>query len=305
MNEWPDSVDEILAGDQVVGFAYVTPAKGVVLQPLTNTGIPTEPVSSSVGMFRKLQRIQENPQVAVAYHTRTHGFSDRPEYVLVQGRASLTPVENREWLERHRDAWLRFAGPIPRNRLLEWWLREYHWRIGVQIEVERVVVWPDLGCRGPAAFYGAPLPDGSPAPQQPPAKGTAPRIRHARAARRAAGLANVLLGWVGADGYPVVVPVEVQGIDERGMLVHAPEGHLPDGARRAGFLAHAFARYTAGQNLIKHTGWLEPMGDGAAVYSPHTRAGYRMPESKIIFRFASGLVTKRRTRKARRAGFVP
>ena len=34
MSTWPDTVDEVLASDQVVGFAYVTPLRGVVLQRL-------------------------------------------------------------------------------------------------------------------------------------------------------------------------------------------------------------------------------------------------------------------------------
>ena len=305
MSTWPGEVDRVLTGDQVVGFAYVTPMAGVVLQPLTNMGTPTEPVSSSVAMFKKLERIRANPHVAVAYHTRKHGFSDRREYVLVQGRGSLTPVEDRGWIDAHREQWVRFAGPLPGNRLTEWWLREYHWRVGVRIDIKRVVVWPDLGLRGPAAVYGAPLPAESPAPQRPPAKGTEPRIRHGRAARRAAGLPHVLLGWVGADGYPTVVPVGVDGSEERGILLQAPADLLPEGARRAGFLAHDFTRYAAGQDLLKHTGWLEPTGGGAAVYAPHTQAGYRMPASKLVFRTASGLVTKWRTREAKRAGFIP
>src|ERR687892_2513812 len=90
---WPGAADEILGGDQVVVFAHVTPARGVVLTPLTNTGLREReagtmtPVSSSIGMWRKFERVRRNPHVAVVYHTREHGFSDRPEYVLVQGRA--------------------------------------------------------------------------------------------------------------------------------------------------------------------------------------------------------------------------
>jgi hypothetical protein len=305
MSRWPDTVDEILRGDQIVGFAYVTPAKGVVLQPLTNMGDPTEPVSSSVAMFRKLQRVQKDPHVAFAYHTRKHGFSDRPEFVLVQGRGSLTPVEDRDWVDRHRDEWIRFAGPLPRNRVAAWMRREYHWRVGIQVDIERVVVWPDLSCAGEAAVYGSPLPGRAADPQSPPAKGTGPRIRHARAARRAAGLPHVLLGWVGADGFPMVAPVDVHGTDDRGIALRAPDGLLPEGGRRAGLLAHDFARYAAGQDLAKHTGWLERTGDGEAVYAPHTKSGYRMPRSNVVFHLSSAFVTKWRTRTARRAGFIP
>lgn len=332
--EWPDSVDEIIGGDQVVGLAYVTPARGVVLLPLTNMALrdraagTIEPVSSSVGVWRKLEHIWRNPQVAVVYHTRLHGFSDRPEYVLVQGRASLSPVEETDWVERHLDNWERFAGPVPRGYLAERWLRAYHWRVGVSVAVERLVVWPDLACAGAPAVHGAPAVDGAPAvhgalavegapavhgaplppdppPQAPPAKGTGPRIRHRRAARRAARLPHVLLGWVGEDGFPVVVPVTVAGAEAGGIVVETAAA-LPPGGRRAGLLAHSFARYTFGQHKRAHTGWLEPdPAAGRALYAPHTESGYRFPESRLVFRIVSGAATTLGLRQARRAGFLP
>jgi hypothetical protein len=325
--EWPDAVDEVLTGDQVVGFAYVTPASGVVLLPLTNMGLSdraagtVEPVSSSVGAWKKLERIRRDPQVAVAYHTREHGFSDRSEYVLVQGRASLSPVAETDWVERHLESWERFAGPVPRGPLAERWLHAFHWRVGVQIAIERIAVWPDLACAGAPEVHGAPLPQ-PPAPHRPPGGGTAPRIRHRRAARRAAALPNVLLGWVGADGFPMVVPVGVRGIDPGGILLDLPPGgptgagdaglprspgaELARGGRRAGLLAHSFARYTFGQHKRAHTGWVEaPEGSGPAVYAPHTESGYRFPESRLLFRLVSGAVTTAGVRRARRAGYLP
>jgi hypothetical protein len=304
----PDPVDEVLRSDQAVAGAYVTPAGGVVLLPLTNTGLRDRetgritPFTSSIGMWRKLARIQQNPRIAVAYHTRAHGFSERPEYVLVQGRASLTPLADRAWIDRHREAWERFSG----RREVGLWeplLRAYHWRIAVNLDPERIVAWPDLICRGEPEVSGAPLP-AAPPPQQPPRNGTAPRIHHSRAARRAARLPHVLLGWVGGDGFPIVVPVRVEGVEERGIVLEAPPGTLPPGGRRAGLLAHSFARYTFGQNQRKHTGWLEAEG-GRAVYAPHTESGYHLPRSRFLFRMAAALVTYRGLRNARRAGLVP
>src|SRR5687768_819098 len=93
---WPDAVDEVLGGDQVVMLADATPASGTVLLPLTNFGVRDRAagtlaaVNSSVGMWHKLERIRANPKVALAYHTRKLGFADGPEYVLVQGRATLS-----------------------------------------------------------------------------------------------------------------------------------------------------------------------------------------------------------------------
>jgi hypothetical protein len=310
--QWPETADEILGGDQVVIFAHVTPASGVVLTPLTNTGVrdreagTATPVSSSVGMWKKLERIRRNPQVAVAYHTRKHGFSDRREYVLVQGRASLSPLADRGWVERHLESWECFSGPRDVGPIGERWLRIYHWRVGVELAVERVIVWPDGACRGAPEVHGVPLPAAAPEPQRPPARGTGPRISHRRAARRAARLPNVLLSWVDADGFPMVIPVDVAGTAERGILLKAPGGVVPPGGRRAGLTAHSFARYTFGQDQHKHTGWLESEPDeGQIVYAPHTQAGYRLPRSRLLYRIGSGFVTRRGYRAGRRAGFLP
>ena len=126
-----------------------------------------------------------------------------------------------------------------------------------------------------------------------------------RAARRAERLSNVLLSWVGADGFPVVVPVEVKGADEHGILLEAPAGVVPPGGRRAGLTAHSFSPRVTGQEQRIHTGWMEAELDGRRlVYAPHTEAGYRLPTSKLLYRLAAGFVTRRGMRGARRAGFM-
>jgi hypothetical protein len=308
---WPDTVDQVLAGDLTAALASVTPASGVVVMPVTGLGLRaretgTVTVTTSLGLWKKLERMHRNPHVALAFHTREHGFSDRPEYVLVQGMASFSPRPDREWLESIRDSWERFLGPHDAGPLWDRWLRVYNWeRVGVEIEVERLVVWPDLACRGPREVLGAPLPAEPPSPQRPPARGTGPRIKHARSARRAERLSNVLLSWVGADGFPVVVPVEVKGADEHGIVLEAPAGVVPPGGRRAGLTAHSFSPRVIGQEQRIHTGWMEAEPDGRrVVYAPHTEAGYRLPTSKLLYRLAAGFVTRRGMRGARRAGFM-
>jgi hypothetical protein len=258
-------------------------------------------------MWRKLERISRNPRVAVAFHTRAHALSDRPEYVLVQGRASLSSLEDPDaWLESLGENWERFGGkPRQTGPLWEWWLRDYHRRVNIEVSIERLVVWPDLACHGARAVHGVPLPTEPPPAQRPPAQGTAPRIDHARAARRAARLPSTLLAWVGADRLPVVVPVRVAGMENRGIVLEAPEGLLPPGGRRAGLLAHWFSRHVVGQRQRRHTGWLEPdLPAGRAVYAPHTEAGYSLPAWRPAFNLAAGFVTRRGVRGARRAGFL-
>jgi hypothetical protein len=307
---WPDNVDEILGSDQVVALAYTTPASGVILTPLTNFGLrdreagTLNAVNSSVAAWRKLDRIRKSPKIALAYHTRTHGFSDRPDYVLVQGTAALgEPVD--DYPKSIEDAWERFGGPVDAGPIWNWWMKPLNLRVEIQLAVERVIVWPDLECLGAPEIHGSPV-RGEPEEQKPPAKGAAPRIRHRRAARRAAKLPNVLLGWVGADGFPLVVPVGVNRTRDDGIVLDTPGGLVPRGGRRAGLLAHSFARYTAGQHQRRHSGWLEARpGERQVLYAPHTEHGYHMPASMFVFRLTAGGGTRLWLRGAREAGIAP
>ena len=178
-------------------------------------------------------------------------------------------------------------------------------RVEIRIEVERLIVWPDLDCVGAPEIHGTPV-RGEPPAQKPPGNGTAPRIRHRRAARRAAKLPNVLLGWVGPDGFPLAVPVAVNGARAEGIVLDAPPGLVPRGGRRAGLLAHSFARYTAGQHQRRHSGWLEAQaGERQALFAPHTEHGYHMPASMFVFRLTAGGGTRLWLRQARKAGIAP
>jgi hypothetical protein len=308
--KWPQAVDEILSGDHVVALAYVTPASGVVLLPVTNFGVRdraagTVTVNTSVAAWRKLDRIRSNPHVALAFHTREHALSpNRPEYVLVQGKARLSePIAD---YPSTVEQWDRMEPWDETNRLWKWWLRYYALRVSIEVAVERIVVWPDLRCEGEPQVLGAALPSDQPRSQKPPARGTEPRINHTRAAKQASKLPNRLLGWVGADRFPVVIPIEMAGTEERGILLEAPAGLPPPGGRRAGLTAHWFNRGVLAQNQRKHTGWLEVESGGAGVvYAPHTQSNYRLPGSRFVYRLAAGAGTRWWIRGARRAGLVP
>ena len=304
---WNDELDEIVGGDHVVALVYATPAQGVVLLPVTNFGTRdreagTISVNSSVGAPRKLERIRANPQVALAYHTRHHSLSHRPEFVLVQGTARLGPPvpDFPATVER----WQEFEPWDDVSPLWRRWQRVYALRVEIEVAAQRIAVWPDLACAGAAEVHGRPLPPEAPAPQAPPKLGTGPRIRPRRTARLAKRLPDVLLGWVGADGFPVAAPVAVRDADEHGLHLTAPEGLIPPGARRAGLTAHSFTRGVLGQNQRKHTGWLEPGPGGEALYAPHTVSAYRLPPFRPLYRFASGLSTRMGVRAARGAGFM-
>src|SRR5436190_8946470 len=114
---WPDEVDAVLAGDLAVALAYVTPAGGAVVTPvspivLRDREAGTVTFTTSLGLGRKLERIKRNPRVALAYHAREHGFATGDQYVLVQGTCRPVGEVDPDYLEHVvRPAGTRFLGP--------------------------------------------------------------------------------------------------------------------------------------------------------------------------------------------------
>ncbi len=304
---WSDREDDAIAGDLTAALAYVTPAGGVVLAAVAPIGLRdrdagTATFTTSLGFGRKLDRMRRNPSVALAYHAREHGFASVPDYVLLQGQASFDLEPSQSVLDEVvAPASTRFMGPPKRGRFWDRWLREYYAdRVLVTVAVTRVVSFDDLAARGAPRVTGPPLGD-HPAPQEPPAKGTVPRIDVDRAARREGHLPHILLGFVGADGLPVVLPVGIEGAGPDGLRLSAPPTLVPPGGRRAGLLAHRYEAKLIGLESRQHTGWLEVGEDGSVVYAPHTESGFRAPANKTILLLANGLMAKRGLRTARRA----
>src|SRR5438105_8749272 len=119
----PDTADEVIGGDLTAAVAYVTPAGGAVVTAVAPIGLRdrdagTVTFTTSLGFGRKLERLRREPRMALAYHARDHGLSDRPEYVLVQGRATIVEAPDREYLDSVvQPADERFMRP-PRRRVV-------------------------------------------------------------------------------------------------------------------------------------------------------------------------------------------
>ncbi len=307
---WPDQVDEILDGDLTAGLGYLTPARGAVVLAVAPLGLRdrergTVGFTTSLGFAKKLERIRDEPRVALAYHSRQHGLSRRSEYVLVQGRAEPVPEPDPDVRAYVRGQAESRLGSLRSGPFWDRWLREYYMvRVPVWVHVERVLVWPDLRCAGEVEVYGLPQPPGPPEPQRPPAKGTAPRVGMERVAKRLRKSADLLLGYAGADGYPMVAPVELHGSDASGLELTAAPGAIPPGARRAGLLGHSYRPQLIGLTARQHTGWLEA-GDDRALYAPHSETGFVAPPNKTLLLFLTGLQAKLGVRQARRQGKLP
>jgi len=282
---WTDADHAIITGDLTVAVAYTTPAGGCVVTAVAPVGLcdrdaGTVGFTTSLGFGRKLDRLKADPKVAVAYHAREHGFAgDDPRYVHVQGTATYDTSPDRAFLDDVlTPAAARFMGPPKRGPFWDRWLSAYYAdRVLVTLKVVRIVS-PD------------PPPAGDLPSQPPPKNGTAPRVDVHKAARRIRALPHVLLAYRGADGFPVIVPVEAGEPTADGIPLTGP---LPAGGRRAGLLAHAYQPKLIGLEARQHTGWLQ---DG--VYAPHTGSGFKAPANKTLLLLANGYMARRGLKKA-------
>jgi len=294
---WSDQADDVIRGDLTVAAAYVTPAGGVVVAGVAPCGLGdrdrgTLGFTTSLGLGKKLERIVRDPHVALAYHARDHGFSTSPAYVLAQGIASVDLEPSPARLQEFGPQVVRYLGELKQGPVWDRLLREYYAeRVFVDVDVARVVTWPDLGASGEPDVAGAGGPAPAP-PQDPPKGGTRPRVDVARVVGQLSAQPHRLLAWRGADGFPVVVPVAVAGHDTSGFRVVAPPGLLPAGGRRAGFLAHSYRPQLVGLATRMLTGWLDVADDGAAVYAPHTSKGFMAPPRKNLLLVSNGLMAK-------------
>jgi hypothetical protein len=274
---WSDAEDTIIGGDLTAALAYLTPAGGAVVTAVAPVGLRdrdrgTVYFTTSLGFGRKLDRIKANPRMALAYHAREHGFASEPLFVLVQGEASYDADPDRATLtELVQPASTRFLGPPRRGLFWDRWLSAYYAdRVLVTVRVRRVISWPDLASEGEPSVAGEPLPGGEPESQAPPANGTGPRVDVERAARRMRKLPHVLLGYAGADGLPMVVPVgrgRRRSRRHRAQRPHAA-GRAPRGHARAPLRGEADR---AGEPPVHR------LGGGRALRTAHRR---RVPRAR-------------------------
>jgi hypothetical protein len=302
---WPDSVHEILTGDLTAAASYVTPAGGAVVTGVAPCGIARRDegvvgYTTSLAFAKKLERIVRDPRVALAFHAREHGLSTRDGFVLVQGRATVDLNPSRARLDAFAPQVTRYLGELKRGPLWDRLLKEYYSeRVFVDIAVERIVAWPDLGAFGDPEVFGAALPEPPPS-QQPPRNGTGPRVDVDTAAGQITSLPHRVLAYRGIDGFPVVVPVQLAGHDSSGLRFVDAERLLPPGGRRAGLLAHAYRPHLVGLRTRTFTGWLDVVPGEGTVYAPHTSRGFVAPPQKDLLLAANGLLAKVRLRQARR-----
>ena len=108
------------------------------------------------------------------------------------------------------------------------------------------------------------------------------------------------MSYKGADGYPMVLPVEIRAAEADGLRLHSAVA-LPPGGRRAGLLAHRYNAQLIGLATRLHTGWMTVVDDPTvALYAPHTESGFKAPGNKTLLLLGNGYLARRGLKKAQR-----
>jgi hypothetical protein len=305
---WDDGIDEILGGDLTAAIGMPTAGGGVVLATVAPIGLRdieagTVSFTTSLGFGRKLERIHADPRIAIAYHTRRHGKSQRPGYVHAQGRATIRYPSDEAEREAIRARAADHLGQLATGRFWDWWLVAYYDdRVLVEIAVERLTTWDDDACRGEPTVLGAAPVDEDPADQRAPKDAAQPRVPVRRVVRSLRRLPHVLLGHLDADGMPVIVPVTAAERERRSILIDTA-APLPRGSRRAGLLAHDFHPGVVGLRTATHTGWLA-VDHGVATWTPHSRHALAIPPSKTVVLLGNGAAARLGLREATKSGLA-
>ena len=212
---WDDATDAILAGDLTAALGYRTPAGGVVVQAVAPIGLRdraagTVGFTTSLGFSKKLERIARDPRVAMAFHAREHGRARSERYVLVQGRARViadpSPEQRAEVRQARRGRARARAPRLVLGPLDARVLRGARTRARRR-RADRDLARPALR-RGAAARTARSCPRATRSRSAGRAAAPRPRLDAARAGRRVRATAHTLLGYAGADGRPLIVPVE-------------------------------------------------------------------------------------------------
>jgi hypothetical protein len=236
---WSDDADEVIRGDLTTAAAYLTPAGGTVATAVAPCGIGQQDTgmlgfTTSLGFGKKLERIVADPHVALAFHTREHGFSASPAFVLAQG---IALVDLRPWrarLEALIPQVERYLGKVVRGPVWDRLLREYYAeRVVVDTSFRRIAAWPDLSASGDMEVTGQAWP-GFAARSRRRKTGPA-RVLTSR--RRPGGSPRCRTGYWPTAALavsPVIVPVQIAGHDRAGLRLVAATGcSRPVAAARA------------------------------------------------------------------------
>ena len=218
MPELPEEVWSVLDRSVTVEYTSVTRAGAPIMVPVTpyvSDDRTTLDVSTGLTYPTKAERARRNPKVSLLYSDPVGTGLAQPPVVLVQGLATIRDGD----LQANTDRYVRLAMakmPAAYQGQPKFLLRSLTWyfaRIWIQVTPIRVWWWGSKDRPGDPGQWEAPSSAGAPPsdpapPGRPPAAWLEPPSDWRVIARTVLPrLDHRSLAWIGADGFPVSVPV--------------------------------------------------------------------------------------------------
>ena len=214
----PPEVWQVLDRSITVEYTSLTRAGAPVMVPVTPyvaDDRTTLDVATGLTYPAKAERARRNPKVSLLYSDPVGSGLVQPPVVLVQGLASVRDAD----LQANTDRYVRLTmAKVPAAyqgqpkfllRTLDW----YFARIWVQVTPLRVWWWDSKAMTSePGQWAAAPETTAQPSDPAPPGKQPAAWLEPPVDWRRTASdaiprLDQRSLAWVGADGFPLSVPI--------------------------------------------------------------------------------------------------
>ncbi|MCE5288987.1 MAG: hypothetical protein LLG14_07045 [Nocardiaceae bacterium] len=239
--EVPAELMPVFDGAITVDYTSVTGSGNPITVPLTpylDVDARTLDVSTGLTYAAKAERARRNPKVSLLYSDPLGSSAVNPPVVLVQGYATVCDRD----LQSNTDRYVRESmAKLPAGykgqprfvlRTLDW----YFARIWIKVTPTRVTWWPSRALDETPFVWEAPADRVAP-PSDPPPDGKNPNAWLPQPAdwRASAGSVGTRLdmqelSWVGADGFPMCIPVRATPIDSGFRLTFgAMAPPVPDG----------------------------------------------------------------------------
>jgi hypothetical protein len=288
---WPPDLLEVFERAITCEYASLTTAGAPVTVPATpyvGAG-GTLDVSTGLTYPAKAERARRNPRVSMLFADSLNSETAGSPAVLVQGHAAVRDAD----LQGNTDRYARLsleklpAAVEGQPKAILRRMTFYYARIWIEMTPVRISWWPDRTLAAPARVWEAPpgqeLPESDPAPagRRPPAWLKPPERWQEVAAHALRTLPLADLTVVGADGYPVCVPVAAGALagEEVPLTVGAGAPELPAGPACLTLHGHD-ERFTTQEN---HTlvGSVSPDTEGLRLHVERALADWSLTGNRL------------------------
>jgi hypothetical protein len=294
---WPEELLPLFERAITVEYASLTKAGAPITYPLTpyvGEDGRTLDVSTGLTYPAKAERARRNPKVALLYSDPLGSGLDGAPVALIRGMATVRDSD----LQANTDRYVRLSmAKLPdtykgQPRFLLRSVAWYYARIWIQVTPTHVLWWPEGRLDEPPLEWSAPehtnAPASDPAPpgKQPASWVDQPSDWRAAAERAMRELPFRDLTFVGADGFPVCLPVTEISLEAEGFRLNVPRlaDATPEGPACLTFHAHdAGFSYQENRVLVGH---VSPREDGTLVLEAERLLGdWSISENKLSFMF--------------------